>query len=183
MEVVARNGTGLTNPEFFNWEMNAQQEIAAREPDAVVMVMGGNDGFNVIVDGQLLRPARPRVGDRVRAPDGGGDARARLATASGRSTGCRRRPRATRSSTRIFAPRTGRSSTPRAAVPGARYVDIFNTIDGGKYSDELRIDGDRVLSRQADGVHFTRDGAVVPARLILRAMAKDYRGAARHVSR
>src|SRR5688572_7189341 len=48
VEVVPRNATGLTNPEFFNWEINAQQEIAARAPDAVVMVMGGNDGFNVL---------------------------------------------------------------------------------------------------------------------------------------
>ena len=40
VEVVARNATGLTNPEFFNWEINAKQEIAAREPDAVVMVDG-----------------------------------------------------------------------------------------------------------------------------------------------
>ena len=47
------NSTGLTNPEFFNWELNAQQEIAARAPDAVVMVIGGNDGFNVLVDGLL----------------------------------------------------------------------------------------------------------------------------------
>ena len=31
------------------------------------------------------------------------------------------------------------------------------------------------LARQPDGVHFTRAGAVVPARLILRAMARDYR--------
>jgi hypothetical protein len=61
------------------------------------------------------------------------------------------------------------------AVPGARYVDVYNTINDGKYSDELKIDGRRVLARQSDGVHFTREGAVVPARLILRAMGRDYR--------
>jgi len=60
-------------------------------------------------------------------------------------------------------------------LEGARYVDIYNTINHGRYSDELKIDGRRVLARQSDGVHFSREGAVVPARLILRAMAKDYR--------
>jgi hypothetical protein len=65
-----------------------------------------------------------------------------------------------------------------AAVPGARYVDIFNTINDGEYSDELTIDGERVLARQTDGIHFTREGAVVPVRLILRAMARDYADAA-----
>ncbi len=59
-------------------------------------------------------------------------------------------------------------------MPGARYVDIFHTINNGRYSDELKIDGERVLARQADGVHFTREGAVVPVRLIFAAMARDY---------
>ena len=31
-----------------------------------------------------------------------------------------------------------------------------------------------MISRQSDGVHFTRDGALVPARLVVRAMARDY---------
>jgi hypothetical protein len=60
------------------------------------------------------------------------------------------------------------------AVPGARYVDIFNTVDGGRFRAISRIDGKRVISRQPDGVHFSRDGAVVPARVVLRAMARDY---------
>jgi uncharacterized protein len=60
------------------------------------------------------------------------------------------------------------------AVPGARYVDIYSTINNGRYSDELKIDGQRVLARQSDGVHFSREGALVPARLIFRAMEKDY---------
>ena len=58
-DVVARNSTGLTRPAFFNWEVNARQEIAARDPDAVVMLMGGNDGFNVVVDGQSYGPFTP----------------------------------------------------------------------------------------------------------------------------
>ena len=62
VSVVARNATGLTNPEFFNWEINAQQEIAARNPDAVVMVIGGNDGFNVLARRPALRPRRRRSG-------------------------------------------------------------------------------------------------------------------------
>ena len=60
-------------------------------------------------------------------------------------------------------------------MPGARYVDIYNTINHGRYSDELKIDGRRVLARQADGVRFSRDGAVRARSPYLRAMAKDYR--------
>jgi hypothetical protein len=53
-------------------------------------------------------------------------------------------------------------------------VDIYSTLARGKYSDTLRIDGERVLARQADGIHFTREGAVAPVRLILAAMAEDF---------
>jgi hypothetical protein len=31
-----------------------------------------------------------------------------------------------------------------------------------------------VLARQPDGIHFTREGAVAPVRLILDAMAEDF---------
>ena len=175
VSVVARNATGLTNPEFFNWEINARQEIAARKPDAVVMVMGGNDGFNVLARRHALRPRRPRVADRVRPPRGRGDARARLERQAAGLLGAaadRARHRSTTASTR---PRTGPSSRPPRPCPAARYVDIYNTINHGRYSDELKIDGRRVLARQSDGVHFSREGAVVPARLIFRAMARDYK--------
>jgi hypothetical protein len=60
------------------------------------------------------------------------------------------------------------------AVPALRYVDVYSTLNRGRYSDELRIDGRRVLARQPDGIHFTREGAVAPVRLILDAMAEDF---------
>ena len=53
-------------------------------------------------------------------------------------------------------------------------MDIYSTLNRGRYSDSLKIDGRRVLARQADGVHFTREGAVAPVRLILAAMAEDF---------
>jgi hypothetical protein len=53
-------------------------------------------------------------------------------------------------------------------------VDLYTTINGGEYDDEATIDGRRVLARQPDGVHFTREGAILPARLVLSAMARDF---------
>jgi hypothetical protein len=174
VSVVARNATGLTNPEFFNWEINAQQEIAARKPDAVVMVMGGNDGFNVLHEGSLYGPDDPNWQLEYAR-------RAAVVMRELSSNGQRpvywvppptaRDPKFNE----IYATQNKAIEQAAAAVEGARYVDIYNTINHGRYSDELKIDGRRVLARQADGVHFSREGAVVPARLILRAMAKDYR--------
>src|SRR3954463_4924603 len=173
VSVVARNATGLTNPEFFNWEINARQEIAARHPDAVVMVIGGNDGFNVAYNGRLYAPDTPQWQLEY----------ARRTAVVMRELGSNGKrpvywvpPPPVRDSefNSIFASQNKAVEQAAAAVPGARYVDIYYTINHGRYSDELKIDGRRVLARQADGVHFSRDGAVVPARLILRAMANDY---------
>ena len=174
VSVVARNATGLTNPEFFNWEINARQEIAARKPDAVVMIMGGNDGFNVLHDGTLYGPDDPEWQTEY----------ARRAAVVMRELGSNGKrpvywvPPPTARDTkynRIYATQNKAVEQAAPVVPGARYVDIYNTINHGRYSDELKIDGQRVLARQSDGVHFSRDGAVVPARLIFRAMAKDYK--------
>jgi uncharacterized protein len=180
VEIAARNSTGLTNPEFFNWEINAQQEIAARAPDAVVMVIGGNDGFNMLVGDQLYG-----WGD----PEWQVEYARRAAVVMGELSSEGERPvywvppptARDEEQNAIYETQNRAVEDAAAAVPGARYVDIFNTINDGKYSDELTIDGDRVLARQSDGIHFTREGAVVPVRLILRAMARDYealRGAA-----
>jgi uncharacterized protein len=173
VEIAARNSTGLTNPEFFNWELNAQQEIAARAPDAVVMVIGGNDGFNVLVGDQLYGWGDPEWETEY----------ARRAAVVMRELGSNGErpvywlpPPTARDGDQnaIYETQNRAVDEAAAAVPGARYVDIFNTINDGEYSDELTIDGDRVLARQSDGIHFTREGAVLPVRLILRAMARDY---------
>jgi uncharacterized protein len=173
VEVAARNATGLTNPEFFNWEINAQQEIAARAPDAVVMVIGGNDGFNVLADGQLYgwQDLQWQVEYARRAAVVMGE----LGSDGKRPVYWVPPPTARDDEQNAIYETQNRAVEAAAqAVPGARYVDIFSTINRGKYSDELRIDGRRVLARQPDGIHFSREGAVVPVRLILRAMARDY---------
>jgi hypothetical protein len=174
VSIVARNATGLTNPEFFNWEINARQEIAARDPDAVVMVIGGNDGFNVLYQGAVYGPNTPQWQLEY----------ARRAAVVMRELGSNGKrpvywvpPPTARDPkfNEIYETQNRATEQAAEAVPGARYVDIYNTINHGRYSDTLKIDGRRVLARQSDGVHFSREGAVVPARLILRAMAKDYR--------
>jgi hypothetical protein len=179
VETVARNGTGLTNPAFFNWELNAQQEIESRDPEAVVMAIGGNDGFNVEVDGELYGPHDPEweteYARRVAVV-------MRELTENGERPVYWVPPPTARDDefNAIYGAQNRAVEQAAKAVPGARYVDIYSTINGGKYSDELTIDGRRVLARQSDGVHFTRDGAVLPTRLLLRVMGKDYPALSKH---
>ncbi|NLT07420.1 MAG: DUF459 domain-containing protein [Solirubrobacterales bacterium] len=173
VETVARNGTALTNPGFFNWEVNAEQEMAARDPGAVVMLIGANDGFNVEVDGELFAPGTPEWETEF--------ARRVAVVAETLSGGGKRPvywvpPPTARDETYNEIYRSQNRAVQRAveSVEGARYVDIFNTINNGRYSDQIEIDGRKVLGRQSDGIHFNREGAMVPAEMVLEALAKDF---------
>jgi len=173
IDTVARNGTALTNPGFFNWEVNAEQEMAARDPGAVVMLIGANDGFNVEVDGELHPPGTPewetefarRVAVVLETLTGGGERPVYWVP-----------PPTARDENYNEIYRSQNAAVKRAveSVEGARYVDIFNTINNGRYSDQIELDGRKVLGRQSDGIHFNRDGAKVPSRMILDAMAEDF---------
>lgn len=173
VETAARNGTALTNPGFFNWELNAQQEVAARDPDAVVMLIGANDGFNVEVDGELHAPATVewetefarRVAVVMKTLGGDGERPVYWVP-----------PPTARDASFNEIYRSQNRAVARAAqsVEGARYIDVFSTINDGEYTDQVRIDGRKVLGRQSDGIHFNRDGALIPAEMVLAAMTKDY---------
>lgn len=173
VDTVARNGTALTNPGFFNWELNAEQEMSSRDPDAVVMLIGANDGFNVEVDGELFAPGTPEWETEFAR---------RVAVVMKTLSGDGKRPvywvppPTARDQTynEIYRSQNRAVALAAESVEGARYVDIFSTIGNGRYSDDIEVDGRKVLGRQSDGIHFNREGAEVPAGLVLAAMAKDY---------
>ncbi len=141
VETVARNGTGLTNPAFFNWEVNARQQVAARDEFArrvaVVSSVLSSDGKRPVYWVPPPTARDPKFNE-------------------------------------IFGIQNRAVERATQAVPTLRYVDIYSTLGKGRYTDELTIDGERVLARQPDGIHFTREGAVAPVRLILDAMAEDF---------
>lgn len=39
-----KSASGLARPDFFDWPAEAKKQIDARDPDLVVVIMGGNDG-------------------------------------------------------------------------------------------------------------------------------------------
>ena len=48
--------SGLTRPDFYDWPARIVEVLAADDPDAVVLMYGGNDAQALAVDGQIARP-------------------------------------------------------------------------------------------------------------------------------
>ena len=51
-----KSASGLARPDFFDWISEGKRQVEAREPDLVVVIMGGNDGQDL---------KRPRGSKRV----------------------------------------------------------------------------------------------------------------------
>lgn len=149
-------GTGLVRDDFFDWPANARKQMAAQSPEAVVIMMGGNDGQGMTLPGgRILHDGTPewqaeyqrRATIMMGILTGGGQRHvywvgmpiaksARLA--------------------RDYAMLDAALRAAAAAVPGVTYVDIWaDFAPGGHYSDF--VDGQLVRAR--DGIHLNRDGA------------------------
>ena len=51
-----RLSSGLTRPDFYDWPARIVEVMAVDDPDAVVLMYGGNDAQALVVDGQIARP-------------------------------------------------------------------------------------------------------------------------------
>jgi hypothetical protein len=169
------NGTGLTRPDFFNWMVKAEQQVAELNPEAVVMVLGGSDGWNMTgPDGNRLSwGTQPWIDEYAR--------RTAVVMHSYAAGGQRQVYWAGPPTARdnkfngIFAQINQAIARAAQAIPGAHFVDLYSaTAVNGAYADFASIDGHNLLARQPDGVHFTYEGAVQPARLLLDAMSPAY---------
>ncbi|WP_261558672.1 DUF459 domain-containing protein, partial [Frankia tisae] len=164
-QTETRFGTGLVRPDFFDWAAHARVQVAERNPELVIVTMGGNDGQGItLADGTVL-PAgsaewaaeyqrRASVVMRIWTADG---ARRLLwlslpPARSDRLNG-------------YFRQLNAATAAATAGVNGASYLDLAPWLSkDGTYSDYLTAaDGQAVLARSHDGVHLTLDGARIAA--------------------
>jgi len=174
VSVKTFNGTGLTRPDYFNWQVAAEKLSKERHPDAVVVVMGGNDGWNMTHNGESMTWGSPEwVQEYAR----------RVAVVS--------RTFLDEGADRVFwaGPPTARdgkwngifrdinAGVTRAvrATPGVRFVDLYEgTSKDGTFTPTLVIDGKRVNARQSDGIHFSLEGSALPASMFFDLLEREY---------
>ncbi len=173
--VDSHNGTGLTRPDFVDWSIVARQEVKSDNPDATVVLIGGNDFQNMTLpNGRFFLAGTPawtreyerraiicmqiwaRQGNRriywlsiPPARDGGwahDDVQINLALR--------------------------RAS---ARVAGAEYVDVLGPVtDHGRYADFVMVNGQETLIREPDGVHLNVAGSIVVAHELRTVLAREW---------
>jgi hypothetical protein len=173
--VDSHNGTGLTRPDFVDWSILARQETGSDNPDATVVMIGGNDFQNMTLPGGKFflagTPAWTREYERRAVTC------MRIWARSGNrriywlSVPPARDPGWARDDTQINV------ALRRAAaqVPGAEYVDVLGPVtDHGRYADFVKVGGQETLVREPDGVHLNIEGSTLVAHEVRALLAREW---------
>ncbi len=166
--VDTHNGTGLTRPDFVDWSLVATQQVAADKPDAVVVIIGGNDFQNMTMpNGQVLQAGTPAWTREYQR-------RAEVCMRIWAQGGSKRvywlsMPPARNSTWAFDDSQINRAlRAAAAAVPGAEFLNVLGPVtDHGKYVDYVHWHGGWLLIREPDGVHLNADGSRIVAGEVL----------------
>jgi hypothetical protein len=174
--VDTHNGTGLTRPDYVDWSLVAQQQVATDDPDAVVVLLGGNDFQNMTLPtGQFFTAGTPAWTREYQR-------RAAICMRIWSQGGTRRvywlsMPPA-RDPTWAYDDAQINIALRRAAaqVPGAEYLDVLGPVTArGKYSDFItEAHGQPILIREPDGVHLNSTGSAIVADEVLRVLRQEW---------
>jgi len=171
----AHPSTGLVVPQFFDWSLYAMK-IDRDNPDAVVIIIGGNDGQGIAVPNGALQPGSEEWAVEYRR---------RATVVMGILSHDGTRPvywlsmpptRDDEVPTRFMQVLNAATQQAAQRVPGVRWINLYDAyaVNGG-FSDELPDGhGGSYLARTSDGVHFTYKGAEVAARLALTGVDRDW---------
>lgn len=165
-------GTGLVRDDFFDWPANIRSQLAKRDAEAVIIMMGGNDGQGfTLPGGRVLKDGTPEWGAEYQRR---ATIMMRLITENGkRHVYWVGMPIA--KSARLAKDYELINNGLRAAaasVPGATFVDIWaDFAPEGRYTDFL----DGKLVRARDGVHLNRDGAALLTRKLQALLDRDWK--------
>ncbi len=165
--LLDRNGTGLSNPSFFNWQKAARSDMAKRDPDVVIMIIGGNDGWPMdtpsggraaVASKEWTDEYARRTAAVMRTFEDGGHVVYWAGPPTARDD----------SWNRIYRTINRAVEAAASAIPGAAFVDLYQeTSVDGRYSDYVVDGGKRIKARQSDGVHWSFNGSRLPATLLL----------------
>lgn len=178
VERDAHVGTGLSKAGLVDWGKLSTQQVSERSPDAVVVFIGANEGF------ELPGPG----GEAIECCDAGWAAayayRARRMMNTYRRGGRARvywlTLPAPRERDRQEIARAVNAAIEVAAQPYRAHVRVLQMDElftpGGRYRDAMDVAGRRQIVREPDGIHLNGRGAEIAADAVLEAVRRDFGG-------
>ncbi len=169
--------TGLARPDVLDWAAELTNQMAATNPDVVVLSFGANDDQPLHPpDGSFARLYTPewqaeyarRVGVMMDIASAG-DTRTVVWLGLPNE-----RPDHLESAKDAM---NAAAQSEAAKRPGVIWVDVNPLVSGpdGAYTDDVtQPDGSVVRARQPDGVHLTEAGAALVAPAVLRSFAAEW---------
>ena len=167
--------SGLARPDFFDWPEHLAETIPSKDPDAVLIMIGANDGQGMTVDGKAVQFGSEKwkreYAKRV--------ARTMEILSADQRRGYWVGLPIARSQTYADKVKVrNRICRDQASqYDNVVYVDTWNLFAApdGTYTAYLRDGGgDRKLMRNEDGIHLSVSGAHFLTDHILDIMAEDY---------
>ena len=168
-------GTGLSKEGLADWGELAARQTRRDAPDAVVMFVGANEGFDLPGAGGPIRCCGAdwaaawafRARSMIETYRQGGRARVYwLTVPAPRDSGRARISRAVNAA-------IGVAAEPYRAQ--ARVLDMAALFTPGfRYRDAMDVGGRRALVREPDGIHLNARGAAVAADAVVDALRRDF---------
>lgn len=165
---LGKVSTGLISKRFFDWEKRLAELVASGKPDAVVVMMGGNDANNAIAGKTAGSPAweaayREKAEHFLRIASAAGVKVLWVGLPVMRDPAYAGRVRAVNAAAKEAC----------AAVPGCTYMEAGAPFadDAGHFVQSKDIDGRLVSLRAKDGVHMTMTGYDLLTRQVLQRLA------------
>ncbi|MDQ7830405.1 MAG: GDSL-type esterase/lipase family protein [Desulfovibrionaceae bacterium] len=150
LDQKGKTSSGLDNVKFHNWGKTLEGLLAATRPDALVVMIGGNDAQN--------GPGTEAWADSYRQKAGGFLAIAAqknvpvywVSLPPMREAGLNARVKTTNAAMRAAC----------ESGPNCRFIDAWDLFsdDKGEFAAEKNLGGKNVKLRGKDGVHFTMAG-------------------------
>jgi lysophospholipase L1-like esterase len=169
-------GTGISKSDLLDWGKQSTQHVEQRNPDAVVVFIGANEGFPIPgPDGEPIECCgldwaaayANRVRRMMNTYRQGGAARVYWLTLP-----------IPRDGDLAAVARVVNAAIEVAAQPFRAQVRVLDMAElftpGGRYRDAMEVDGRRRIVRDADGIHLNDAGAALAAERVLEAVRRDF---------
>ena len=169
-------GTGISKTDLVDWGLLSTKQVKDKQPDAVIMFMGANEGFSFPAPGgksidccsaEWAATYATRARSMMNTYRRDGDARVYWLTLP-----------APRDPARQKVARVVNAAIAVAAQPYRSQVRVIDLTDAltprGRYRAAMTVGGRETLVRNPDGLHLNEAGAGVALDIVLERLRADF---------